>query len=95
MRGGHQHYGKPPGYFVGSVEGYATLGEAKVVFENERINHTYVYTYTDSNGKEREIQYENCVVFNASEMNPEKDIFAGNYGIVNGRFVEYSTNTTN
>lgn len=94
LGGLHQHYGKPPGYFVGSTEGYATLGEAKVVFENERVNHTFVYTYIDSTGKEVQNVYENCVVFNESEMDPEKDIFAGNYGIVNGRFVDSTATTT-
>ena len=90
LGGLHQHYGKPPGYFVGSTDGYATLGEAKVVYENERLGHNYVYTYKDTDGHTKQVTYENCVVFNESEIDETKDTFAGNYGIVNGRFVDTS-----
>ena len=76
----HQIYNKPAGYFVeGCVEGFATLEEAKLLFEKTRLNHTYVYSNS--------ISFSDCVVFSCKEdaVPPngvgEKDLCATDYAI--------------
>ena len=76
----HQIYNKPAGYFVeGCVDGFATLEEAKILFEKTRLNHTYVYS--------ENVSFPDCVVFSCNEdaVPPngvgEKDVFAADYAI--------------